>query len=216
MDNLPIFPLNTVLFPGAPLRLHIFEPRYRRMLQDCLAADSRFGVCLIERGREALGPLPEPHSLGCSAIITATEPLDHGRTSVQATGRQRFRILHLQRDHEYLRAEVKSLDMAPAGPGSTILAASLKSLLPRYLEQLSGLELWQGRLASLPSDPIRMAYLCAAVLKIPKSEKQSLLSTSEPEELLGRIERFLQREIALLQPLADRGPQRLKSAFPLN
>ena len=60
MQEIPLFPLNTVLFPNAPLRLHIFEERYKRMVNDCLAEKQPFGVVLIRHGLEALGPLAEP------------------------------------------------------------------------------------------------------------------------------------------------------------
>ena len=60
MVEIPLFPLNTVLFPNMPLSLHIFEPRYKIMVEQCLSREEPFGVALIQKGREALGPLPEP------------------------------------------------------------------------------------------------------------------------------------------------------------
>jgi len=69
MFELPLFPLNTVLYPGTPLYLHIFEPRYQRMINLCLNEHRPFGVVLIRHGQEALGPLAEPYRIGCTADI---------------------------------------------------------------------------------------------------------------------------------------------------
>ncbi|HZE74649.1 MAG TPA: LON peptidase substrate-binding domain-containing protein, partial [Gemmatimonadales bacterium] len=83
---LPLFPLNVVLFPGTPLPLHIFEPRYRQMLADCLVGDRRFG--LVQPGSEA--ETPDRGAVGCVAEIRANEQLPDGRANVLVVGGSRF------------------------------------------------------------------------------------------------------------------------------
>lgn len=216
MGLLPIFPLKTVLFPGIPLRLHIFEPRYKKMLKDCLERESPFGVCLIAKGEEAHGPLAEPHRIGCTAKIDSLKPHDNGRINLMAIGGDRFRILELQPTSPYLQARTEKLKMSFEADQGQWLAQPLSDLLPQYLHRLRALDLWQGNRAQIPSEPMQLAYLCAAVLRLPKSEKQELLAMNRARVLFRELESHLRREIALLQPLADRGVHRLEESSPLN
>src|SRR2546430_8767288 len=89
--ELPIFPLPIVLFPGAPQPLHIFEPRYRQLLQDCLAGDRRFGVAYVapDPAPDA-DPVPNPGDVGCVAPIPANQPPPHRRPHVPPVGERRF------------------------------------------------------------------------------------------------------------------------------
>ena len=86
MFELPLFPLNTVLFPGMPLPLHIFEDRYKQMINNCLEEKEPFGVVLIRNGKEALGPLAQPHSIGCTARIVEVQKLSDGRMNITSVG----------------------------------------------------------------------------------------------------------------------------------
>src|SRR2546422_5062931 len=89
--ELPIFPLPIVLFPGAPQPLHVFEPRYRQLLADCLAADRRFGIAYVPAERDAgVEPLPRPGDVGCVAVIRNTQGLPDGRSNVLTVGERRF------------------------------------------------------------------------------------------------------------------------------
>jgi len=102
MRELPLFPLNSVLFPGLALHLHIFEERYKRMIEYCIAQDQSFGVVLIKRGMEALGPIAEPYSIGCSARIHNIQKLDQGKMNIIIIGEERFKILYIdQVSHLY-------------------------------------------------------------------------------------------------------------------
>src|SRR2546429_718879 len=89
--ELPIFPLPIVLFPGAPQPLHIFEPRYRQLLQDCLAGDRRFGIAYVApHPTPRARPLPSPRDLGCVALIPSKQTLPHGRSKIPTVGGRRF------------------------------------------------------------------------------------------------------------------------------
>src|SRR3954453_11337770 len=89
-EEIPLFPLNTVLFPGMPLPLHIFEPRYREMIGACVRDERPFGVVLIKEGRE-VGEAAMPFEVGTLAKIVGVERLDDGRMNVVTVGTDRFR-----------------------------------------------------------------------------------------------------------------------------
>ncbi len=108
MYELPIFPLHTVLFPGMPLRLHIFEPRYQAMFKRVLETTRTFGVCCIKTGEEALGPLALPYPVGCTARVIDVEKLDDGHMNITAVGEERFQILNPNHSLPYLSAMVES------------------------------------------------------------------------------------------------------------
>ncbi len=121
-ETLPIFPLNTVLFPGAPLPLRIFEPRYREMLKRCLDGDRRFGVVLIKSGAE-VGGIAEPHDVGTVARIERVREEDKGSIPVSTRGEGRFRILSLDRSGDYLVGDIEFLSDevdAAAGPAADV------------------------------------------------------------------------------------------------
>src|SRR5688572_13111983 len=88
MFELPLFPLNTVLFPGMPLRLHIFEERYKLMIERCYSSGAPFGGTLIRKGGE-VGGGADPFLIGCTALITEIEPLNDGRMNIVAVGHER-------------------------------------------------------------------------------------------------------------------------------
>src|SRR3989442_1916377 len=94
--ELPIFPLPIVLSPGAPQPLHVFEPRYRQLLADCLAADRRFGIAYVPAERDAgVEPLPRPGDVGCVAVIRNTQGLPDGRANLLTLGGRPFVPIHL-------------------------------------------------------------------------------------------------------------------------
>src|SRR5712691_7469081 len=89
--RLPIFPLSIVLFPGTPLPLHIFEPRYKRMLADCLSGDRRFGITPMGVGSEP----PGPGAIGCVAEVRVNQELPDGRSNIVVVGGSRFVLSRL-------------------------------------------------------------------------------------------------------------------------
>src|SRR5579859_8124671 len=105
---LPLFPLEVVLLPGTPLPLHIFEPRYKEMIRECLNNEAPFGVIrALEAGIA---------EVGCTAeIITVTKEYPDGRLDLIAEGRKRFEVLELNRERSFLQADVL---MVPDEPDS--------------------------------------------------------------------------------------------------
>ena len=134
--ELPIFPLGVVLFPGMPLPLHIFEPRYRLMMARCLEDDRTFGVAQISEGTEGQSGTV-PCRVGCSAQILEVAPFADGRMNLQTLGMQRFEILELREHDEYLIGTCQWLEDEPMGDGIVRHAMSLRRALSRYFDALA-------------------------------------------------------------------------------
>jgi uncharacterized protein len=201
MFEIPIFPLNTVLFPGTPLQLHIFEERYKRMVSTCLADRTPFGVVLIRHGRESLGPLAEPFRIGCTAQIIQAEQLDGGRMNITTLGKERIRILKLDnKTKPYLLGQVETYPLSGGdGPDLNAPRNELRLRLGRYLARLSAAQLMELNEPDLPGNPVLLAYLAAAVLHVTPVQKQQILSISDARNLLVRLVSVYDRELALLE-----------------
>jgi Lon protease-like protein len=118
--RLPMFPLSSVLFPGAELPLHVFEPRYRELVADCLAGDGQFGVVLIARGSE-VGGGDERFGVGTVAHIASASPFADGRWALLVVGTDRFAIERWLDDAPYPLAEVRALADDPGSGVETHL-----------------------------------------------------------------------------------------------
>ncbi len=197
--ELPLFPLNTVLFPGQVLPLHIFEERYRLMIRRCLAEDLPFGVVLIKHGQE-VGDAAEPDAVGTSARIIESSHLPDGTLNIVSVGVERFRIRHLLHDQPYLRGEVEALPMgAPADPRAVDrLAGRVRDLVGRYINLIAEAAGLQIQLDQMPDTPQQIGYLAAVVMQIDNKEKQDLLGSTSLIKILVSETRLLNREIALL------------------
>jgi len=225
MYELPLFPLNTVLFPSTPIHLHIFEERYKRMINHCIEKRSPFGVVLIRRGLEALGPVAEPHHIGVTANIVHVQHIAHGRMNIVAMGEKRFRLLTLERDlYPYLVGVVRDYPIQNPDPGETgELALSLKKQVRRFIQGMvdsGGGQLDSGGgqfdLEHLPSDPLTLAYMAAAVLQIPPHRKQELLALDQAADLLRSLQDAYRRELALLPALRAQGQEGMAGGFSRN
>ncbi len=203
MFDLPIFPLNTVLFPGMPLHLHIFEERYKMLVETCLNSDRRFGVVLIESGVEAFGPLPEPCKVGCVARILEMAPLSEGRMNLVVVGQERFQIQSLdQITKPYLIGKLDSYPLEIEAPQEIqITAERLRSRLQRYVQLLIQMRDQQQAPEPLPEDPELLAYLAAILLQVPIKEKQALLEVESAEALYSTLNDIFDRELALLRAM---------------
>jgi uncharacterized protein len=200
--ELPLFPLNTVLFPGMPLTLHIFEERYKLMIEHCLEPRRPFGVVLIRQGKEALGPLADPHRIGCTARILDVQPLSEGRMNIIALGQKRFRILELSHEKPYLMGSVELFPLEETHkPLLDRTGRKLRPWVKRYMEILTRLSDVNLDPQHLPNDPLVLAYLAAVLLQVPPDKKQDLLSTERAIDLLSDMYKLYRREVALLQAM---------------
>jgi Lon protease-like protein len=217
MVELPLFPLHTVLFPGMPLPLHIFESRYKQMVELCLEEDNTFGVVLIRRGNEALGPLAEPHSIGCTARIIEVQPLIEGRMNITAVGERRFRIHSLNYNLPYLVGEVEFYPL-PAEDAESLVPATgrLAPKVQQYIHLLNEIEEVDLDPDNLPEDPIMLAQLAAILLQMPPGEKQELLKSASALDLLESTNQVYNREIAFLRAIIDHGNDKRQSHITQN
>ena len=167
---LPLFPLDVVLFPGAALPLHIFEPRYKEMIGECLAQHRTFGVVrAVEQG------LAE---IGCTAeIITVVKEYPDGRLDLVSEGRQRFELLRVNQERSFLQAEVIMIDDEPGTPpqADTSRAVQLHSEL---------LAIAGARQDLSAASPALLSFHLAGSVPLDLDFKQKLLALrSEPERL---------------------------------
>jgi len=201
MYELPLFPLNTVLFPGMPLTLHIFEERYKEMIDLCLDTKEPFGVVLIRRGVEAMGPLAEPHMVGCTAEIAQVESLVDDRLNILAVGRERFRIVSVRQDKAYLTGTVEPYPLEAEEPDAWRSVHRLRPWVEEYLHLLSEAGDVEFEASDLPEDPEALAYLAATVLQVPNQQKQDLLSAPAAGDLLRTVRTLYRKELPLLRTL---------------
>lgn len=181
--SIPIFPLNTVLYPGGMLPLKIFEQRYLEMTRDCLRDTMPFGVCRIREGAE-VGKPALPEAVGCTAIIAEWEMPHLGVFHLKARGQQRFRIQNqVTQAGGLIRAEIEFLEELPGNANENSLV-----LCRRVLEQIVsrlGTEHFFPPLAY--DDPRWVGYRLAEVLPLALEEKQALLEMRDDQERLTRL-----------------------------
>jgi Lon protease-like protein len=204
MFELPLFPLNTVLFPGMPMALRIFEERYKLMIGKCIEEERPFGVVLIKKGSEVLGPIAEPHLVGCTAEIIEVEELKHGRMNIGAIGRERFQIVSLNQDSSYLVGQVERFPLI--GDDSEIMDTAARRLRPwviNYMDELSRIEGLELDSLEVPEEPKPMAYLAATLLQIPPGQKQKLLATEQATKMLVDMHALYRREVAFLKVMIE-------------
>ncbi len=201
MFELPLFPLNTVLFPGMPLQLHIFEERYKLMIRRCYDAGQPFGVTLIKTGQE-VGGSADPFPTGCTALITELEPLPGGRMNILAVGQERFMIQSLKNDQPYLVGVVETRPLTNQSTEQLERSGNtLRVWVQKYLQILSDASETPFDTTQLPGDPLRLAYLASFLLNIPSEQKQNLLDINQADELMTNLRSIYRREVTLLDAM---------------
>jgi uncharacterized protein len=175
---LPLFPLDLVLFPGATLPLHIFEPRYREMIGECLEHGEPFGVV-----RSKDGSLAE---IGCTAaILEVTKKYEDGRMDISTEGRRRFEVMEVNQDRAFLRAEVFYLEDESDRPTADQIKQALT--LHGEIMKLAG----SHPESAEEIDQIQLSFHLTAQLPLDLDFKQNLLAMqSEAERLTAVISAF--------------------------
>lgn len=201
---IPVFPLGTVLFPGAPLSLHIFEERYRAMIADLLEQpedERRFGVIAIRSGREVgVDGAKALYDVGCMAVITALELAADGTSDLQSVGSARFRLISLDSERPYLRATVEWLP-EPTGEVGT-LGGLVTQRYKAYREALGGLRGVTFDDPDLPTDERLLSYLVAATVIAENQDRQRFLAEYDAAGRLAAEARWLALEARLLRELS--------------
>jgi Lon protease-like protein len=212
--ELPLFPLQTVLYPGLPIPLHVFEDRYRQMFQRVLDGERRFGVVAIVRGRE-VGPGATYHPVGCLAEVAKVDRYADGRLDVVARGRSRFRIDGVTQAAPYIVAEVSELPET-AGEAAEQRSVKVGRLFARYVATLLEMTGRQAEPIDLPDDPVVASYLVAAGLQVDLADKQRLLAIPSAAERLAAEAALLHRELVLLEHFRVAGPAPTATPFSVN
>ncbi|MEA2661556.1 MAG: hypothetical protein QOH08_1128 [Chloroflexota bacterium] len=202
--SLPLFPLGSVLFPGMLLPLHIFEPRYRLLLDRAIRTGEPFGIVLIKSGAEIGGPA-EPHRVGTTARVVGTTPLPGGRSFIIARGERRFEIESVDADREpYLVGNVRYID-EDDGADASDLADRAADAFGEYLTGI--LATSTDARSESPLDELRdgtpadVSYRIAGGLGIDAAERQRLLETDRAAARLASVISLLERENTLLKEL---------------
>jgi uncharacterized protein len=204
--RLRLFPLNTVLFPGAVLNLHVFEERYRKMIAECLDTGEAFGVVLIRDGADVGDPGVTPHDVGTTAEIADVTPLPGGRYYLSTTGGQRFRIARIVDRDPFLVAEVSFIDDADDDDGearAAELTARVKGEFREYARLLVAFS-GGGSEIEIPGDPVAASYAVGGALQVADALKQRLLELRTAEARLLAELGFLRRLLPQLRALLER------------
>ncbi|TNC23902.1 LON peptidase substrate-binding domain-containing protein [Amycolatopsis alkalitolerans] len=206
--TIPLFPLQTVLLPGAALPLHLFEPRYRQLAVDLrmgVVPDRRFGIVAIRSAAvREVERLEHVHEIGCTALLEESERLPDGRFDILTTGERRFRLLEIDAKRApYLMGTVEWVedDQPPPGAAEATarLAGAARTAYRRYCECA-----WERETWSVPAPethPVDLAYLLAADCLLPLADRQRLLEETHPLRRLRLVGRLLSREAGFLSAL---------------
>jgi len=187
---LPIFPLDLVLLPGVSLPLHIFEPRYKEMIAECLERKKPFGVVRASDDGVA--------DIGCMAeIVSVTKKYDDGRMDIVTRGLDRFEVIQVHEDRSFLQAEVSVVqdEEEPEKPTTEIVTQAVR--LHAEIAKLAGSEL------SGPDDRAgNLSFLLAGSLPLDLDFKQSLLSTLSEAKRLEAVVGYLEAVLPVLRRAA--------------
>ena len=187
--TLPLFPLGTVLFPGGPLSLRIFEPRYVAMVSRCMRESSGFGVVLLIEGTEAGGGAATTASTATEARIVDFNRLDDGLLGLTCVGRERLRIARAWRQDDGLNvAEVEDLPPDPAAPVPAE-CAHLPEALKRLYPELEPTYQW---VEPHWDDAAWVGNRLAELAPFAASVKQGLLELADPLERLRYLAPLIQ------------------------
>ena len=185
MPLLPLFPLELVLLPGTPLPLHIFEPRYKEMIRECLASDAPFGV--VRALEEGIA------EIGCTAeIITVTKEYPDGRLDLVCEGRKRFEVLEVNRNRSFLQAEVLIVPDEPDAAAQDERAKAVQL----HLEILS----LAGAVQDLSAaDQNALSFYLAGSLPLDLDFKQQLLGMRSEAQRIQAVATYLEAIIPKLK-----------------
>lgn len=195
--RLALFPLPVVLFPGTALPLHIFEPRYRQLVADCLEDDAPFGVIRPGNEREA----PSPGTVGCAARIRERDLLPDGRSNIVVVGQERFRVhRYLEDDTPYLTALVEEFGDHETDPRPSS-TEELERLFRAYTEAIDTVHDVVQEAATLAQDPGALTFQVAAALDLGIPSQVRLLEMRSAQDRIAFLTAWLRPQAT---DLADR------------
>ncbi len=198
VNELPLFPLSVVLFPGVPLPLHIFEPRYRQMLDDIRAGNNLFGLSYFDASTSE-NEFPAVGSVGCVAKVTDTQSFPDGRSNILTVGVIRYRIEeYLERGDPYRVVRVSYFE--DEADDSEAVGESSREVAETFTRIARAVRTINDERANLPdiadTEPQRLSFLVAAAMEVDTDVKQELLELRITSERLRRLRDILARAVA--------------------
>ena len=195
--ELPLFPLPVVLFPGMPMPLHIFEPRYRQMLTDISAANNLFGLSYFD-ATAAENEIPPAGHVGCVAEVTESQALPDGRSNILTVGVVRYRAeSYVERGDPYL--VVRPDFFEDEDEDDTSLAKNSRDVAAMFMRVANSIRVINDERGNLPditdTKPQQLSFLVAAALEIEIETKQELLELRSTSERLNRLRDVLARVV---------------------
>jgi len=201
----PLFPLNVVLYPGMLMPLHIFEPRYRAMINDTMQGSQSFVVVLIAAGMPEGDLDVTPKTIGTVARIAQLRHLNSEEMNVWVVGGEKIEVLNYRRTtDDYLMARVRVLDDDSFGDGGYVpQLVTLQKLFEVYIDlKLQLNDRSQDSVDyEFAGEPDALSYQIASLLEVSLAEKQALLEMSNTSDRLAHEATILEREIIHLQKL---------------
>lgn len=201
----PLFPLNTVVFPGAVIPLYIFEDRYRRMMSDLLEIkdplERRFGILTIregyevgDHGRQSL------YTMGTLAQLNEVEQESDGTYHIEVTALARIQVIETSQEREYLTGQIEMVEESHVQVPQEIIDQTT-NVFQRYRTHMAGVFGSQVMAGSLPSDASYLSYALAAECLLTLPQKQSLLEESDVETRLRRLNEYISAELRAMQAI---------------
>lgn len=195
LEEMPLFPLETVLFPYAALQLHIFEERYRSMIRECVDLDRPFGIVLIRSGNVVGGPA-DPYMVGTAVRIVQVYTYEDGRLDIQVQGERRFRIRKLDESRPYLVGYVEpviELEIEESPQAENVIAKA-RDDFQVFVENLFSRQDFRVQVR-YPNDPVALSFTIANLLTMENIEKQRLLELTDTVERLQGLTPILERNL---------------------
>jgi Lon protease-like protein len=205
VTQVPLFPLNTVIFPGVVTPLHIFEDRYRALVRELAGIESVFdrvfGILAIREGYEVGDHgMQSAHRIGTLVQLTEVEAYDDGRFDIEVIGRQRLQVTETDSSGEFLRGEVELIPDTDE-PEAEEEAELARSTFEVYRDQLSELRGGPVLSGDLPSDPAYLSYALASTCLLTLPQRQALLEADSAQLRLGMLRRTLHEEMRAMRAL---------------
>ncbi|HVT10825.1 MAG TPA: LON peptidase substrate-binding domain-containing protein [Fimbriimonadaceae bacterium] len=193
LEELPLFPLNAVIFPYATLQLHIFEERYREMVRTCLEFDLPFGIVLIRSGSET--GYADPYLVGTAVRINRVHHYDDGSMGIEVHGERRFRIRELDETRSYLIGHVEPVieHEIEDSPRANQLLSQAREEFENLMKKFLARQEFNVQVV-FPTDPVVLSFTIANLLNIDNLEKQRLLETTDTLERVQELIPILQMQ----------------------
>lgn len=195
--TLPLFPLFTVLFPKATLPLHIFEDRYKRMINSCIENQKNFGAILIKSGVE-VGGSAVPYSIGTEAKITQVKRLEQGKMNLVVLGTKKFTVKEIVQTEPYLLAKVSYLPSEPFEQALIPLMHQVEEMFDQYLNLVAFISGQALPKLNWNNNAVDLSNLIPQILPVSLAQRQTYLEILNTEERLKKETLLLRKEKKLL------------------